>query len=89
MMKTKETIIGLKELRENTEKYISQIDKGHSFTIVRRSKPVFRITPVDVWGDEGEWETVVDFRDIEPRGVSLDVVTRALKQLHEQDRKIS
>ncbi|MBI2049057.1 MAG: type II toxin-antitoxin system prevent-host-death family antitoxin [Parcubacteria group bacterium] len=88
-MKTKETIIGLKELRENTEEYISQVDKGRSFTIVRRSKPVFRITPVDVWGDEGEWETVADFRDITPHGVSLDDITRALKYLHEQDRKIS
>ncbi|MBI3075298.1 MAG: type II toxin-antitoxin system prevent-host-death family antitoxin [Parcubacteria group bacterium] len=88
-MKTRETIIGLKELRENTEKYISQVDKGRSFTIVRRSKPVFRITPVDVWGDEGEWETVVDFRDVAPQGVSLDVIARALKHLHEQDRKIS
>jgi len=88
-MKTRETIIGLKELRENTEKYISQVDKGHSFTIVRRSKPVFRITPVDVWGDEGEWETVADFRDIAPRGVSLETVAHALRHLHGQDRKIS
>ena len=81
-MKTKESIIGLKELRENTEKYISQVDKGRSFIIVRRSRPVFRITPVDVWGDEGEWETVADFRDITSSGVSLDVVLRSLKQLH-------
>ena len=81
-MKTKETIIGLKELRENTEKYISQIHKGRSFTIIRRSRPIFRITPVDVWGDEGEWETVADFRDIAPSGVPLDALLRALKRLH-------
>jgi len=83
-MKTRETIIGLKELRENTEKYISQVNKGRSFTIIRRSKPIFRITPVDVWGDEGEWETVVDFREITPKGVPLEAILRTLKHLHGQ-----
>ena len=32
------------------------------FTVVRRSKPIFNITPVDEWGDEGKWETLVDFK---------------------------
>ncbi len=54
-------IIGLKELREHTETYISQVKKGRSFTVVRKSRPVFLITPVDEWGDDGVWETVVDF----------------------------
>ena len=38
-------IIGLKELREDTNKYISQIEKGKSFTVVRRSRPIFKIIP--------------------------------------------
>ncbi len=84
----KTNIIGLKELRENMETYISQVKKGKSFTVVRRSSPVFRVTPIDEWGDEGIWETVVDFRNIDPRGVPAASVLKALRKLHEPDRKI-
>lgn len=85
----KTNIIGLKELRENMETYISQVKKGKSFTVVRRSSPVFRVTPVDERGDEGVWETVVDFRDIDPRGVPAADVLKALRRLHEPNRKVS
>lgn len=47
-------------------------------TLVRRIKGQ-RI--IDEWGDEGEWETVVDFRDINPEGVPAKDVLRALKKL--------
>lgn len=77
-------IIGLKDLRENTEKYVSQVKKGKSFTVVRRSRPVFNITPVDEWGDEGVWETVVDFREINPKGLSIGEVRRALQRIRTQ-----
>ncbi|TSC68400.1 MAG: hypothetical protein G01um101472_23 [Parcubacteria group bacterium Gr01-1014_72] len=56
----KTNIIGLKELRENTETYIRAVGRGKSFVVVRRSKPAFKITPVDEWGDEGTWETLLD-----------------------------
>ena len=79
-------IIGLKELRENTEKYVSQIKKGKSFTVVRRSKPLFKITPVDEWGDEGTWETVVDFTKINPKGVPINDVRKALQELKAERR---
>ena len=46
-MSTKTNIIGFKELRENAGKYINAIARGKSFTVVRRSKPIFNITPVD------------------------------------------
>ena len=70
-------IIGLKDLRENTAKYISQVAKGKSFTVVRRSKPVFKVMPVDEWGDEGMWETVVDFTKIKKGGVDIkDLLSR-------------
>ena len=36
---------------------------------------------VDEWGDEGTWETVVNFREIGPSGVSSDDVLAAIKQL--------
>lgn len=39
--------------------------------------------------DTGVWETVVDFRNINPRGVPATDVLKALHRLHEQDRKVS
>lgn len=74
-------IVGLKELRENMDSYISGVQKGKSFIVVRRSQPIFRLTPVDVWGGEGTWETVVDFTRIEKDGVPLDDVIASLKRL--------
>ena len=70
----KSAIIGLKDLRENMDSYISQINKGKSFVVVRKSKPVFRLAPLDAWGDEGVWEKVVDFTKIKKRGLPLDNV---------------
>ena len=77
-------IIGLRELRKNTEKYISQIKKGKTFTVVRRSKPIFKISPVDEWGDEGVWETIVDFTKINPGGVSVARVRKALVEIKKE-----
>jgi antitoxin (DNA-binding transcriptional repressor) of toxin-antitoxin stability system len=81
MVKIKDKIIGLKELRENTEEYISEIEKGKSFIVMRKSRPVFTISPVDEWGDEGMWETVVDFTKINKNGVGIDDVIKSLKKL--------
>ncbi len=77
----KYSIIGLKDLRENTESYIAKIQKGRSFMVIKRSKPVFKISPVDVWGDEGTWETVVDFRDIDKKGISIERLMKSFKTL--------
>ncbi|MEK7145076.1 MAG: type II toxin-antitoxin system prevent-host-death family antitoxin [Patescibacteria group bacterium] len=79
-------IIGLKELRENMSTYIKHTEAGKSFTVVRRSRPIFRLVPVDEWGDEGTWETVLDFRKINPRGVPIDDVIASLERLNAQDR---
>ncbi len=65
----KNSIVGLKELRENIETYVSQIRKGRSFVVVRKSQPVFKIGPVEE--DEGPWETVIDFTLIKKGGVSV------------------
>jgi len=73
----KNAIIGLKDLRENMDSYISQINKGRTFVVVRKSKPVFRLAPLDAWGDEGVWEKVVDFTKIKKRGLPLaDVLSK-------------
>ena len=65
----KQTIVGLKDLRENLETYLSAINRGTTFTVVRRSKPIFNITPVDA--EESIWEIVIDFSKIKKGGVNI------------------
>lgn len=72
-------IIGLKELRENTEPYIRRVGRGESITVMRRSTPIFRLTPVDA--EETGWESVIDFTLIDKRGVSGRDILAALRKL--------
>lgn len=67
--------VSLKELREQFPKYIDAISKGKSFTVVKRSKPIFQINPIN---DEGSWKTIVDFTEIDRTGVSADDVLKAI-----------
>ncbi len=39
------TIIGLKELRQNATEIAERASKGEYFTVVKRSVPVFEISP--------------------------------------------
>ncbi len=77
--KSKNKIIGLKDLRTNLEEYISRINRGESFTVIRRSRPVFKIAPIE---EEGVWETVVDLTEINKGGVSAREVLKTLKRLN-------
>lgn len=72
-----QTVIGLKELRQDTENYITQVENGKSFIVMRRSKPVFKIVPPED-ADEAAWETVVDFTKLRRGGV---VLAELLKRL--------
>jgi len=82
-MNKKTNIIGFKEFRLNADKYINAVRRGKFFTIVRRSKPVFNITPVDEWGDEGVWESVVDFRNKKGKGIKTGNLLKLLKKIDE------
>ena len=62
-------IVGLKELRENTDNYIEKVKRGKSFIVVRKSKPVFKISPF--YEDTEIWETIIDFTQIKKAGVSI------------------
>lgn len=77
----KTNIIGIKELRQNTEDYINQVKKGKSFTVLRKSKPVFKIVPAE---KEEQWETVIDFTKIKKGGVSAREILQALRKLDAQ-----
>ena len=74
-MQNKEEIIGVKQLRQNLDQYIAKIAKGKSFMVIRRSKPVFSITPVNT---EENWEEVVDFTKIKKGGVKLEEILSRL-----------
>lgn len=68
-------IVGLKELRENIETYISKVKAGDSFIVVKKSKPVFRIIPLEEGADV--WEPIIDFTKIKRGGTSLaDLLSR-------------
>lgn len=47
-------------------------------TLVKRLK---NQRVVDEWGDDGTWETVVNFRDLTPSGVPADEVLAAIKAI--------
>jgi antitoxin (DNA-binding transcriptional repressor) of toxin-antitoxin stability system len=82
----KSNVVGLKELRENIETYISRVKKGASFLVIRKSRPVFKITPPEM---EERWETVVDFTTINKDGVSAKKVLRELRELNAKSQKAS
>ncbi|KKT52762.1 MAG: hypothetical protein VE96_C0008G0013 [candidate division Kazan bacterium GW2011_GWA1_44_22] len=69
-------IVGFKEFRENSEHYIKQIKKGKSFTVVRRSMPIFKASSPDE--DDSMWETVIDFTKIRKGGVPAKEILKYL-----------
>lgn len=42
-----ENIVGLKELRQNMANYAIKVKKGQSFIVVKQSKPLFKIIPLE------------------------------------------
>lgn len=63
-----EKLIGLKEFRENVESFTEKVNQGQSFIILKKSKPIFKISPID----EGVWEEVIDFTKIRKGGIKID-----------------
>lgn len=70
-MKKNTNIVGVRELRQNLENYILEVKKGKSFTIVRRSSPIFQISPID---NQEAWEEVTDFTKIKKGGIKIDEI---------------
>ena len=72
-----EKIIGLKELRENLPMYEKKVASGNCFLVVKKSKPIFRISPID-HEDEGLWEEISDFTKIQKGGVGIEKLLKRL-----------
>ncbi|MSU73980.1 hypothetical protein EXS56_02455 [Candidatus Kaiserbacteria bacterium] len=85
-----DSIIGLKELRDNVDTYIAAVKKGKKFTVFRHSKPVFSIVPpgeVEYDLDELDgsgWKTVVDFT--KKGAPTVDEFIAAVKRIHGRDQ---
>ena len=69
-----ENIVTLKDLRENMQSYAQKVQKGYSFIVFKRSKPYFKITPIE----DGSWEEVIDFTKIKRGGIDLKELLQRL-----------
>jgi prevent-host-death family protein len=67
-------IIALKDFRLNAQAYINAVTKGESFVVVKRSRPAFRMEPID-----DQWETVIDFTKINKHGVAAEEILSAIR----------
>lgn len=57
-------LIGIKELQKNTKKIRKDIEKGITFVVVYRSKPIFEIKPIaENRGFSGELEATKLYSD--------------------------
>ena len=69
MKNQNQSIVGLKELRKNINTYINAVGKGKSFIVVRKSKPVFKISSLQETDEL--WERVIDFTKMKKGGVAI------------------
>lgn len=88
-------IIGLKDLKQNSDAYAKKVHQGHSFIVVKQSKPLFRISSpvfpeipeVDLDEADGkEWKTVIDFTKIRKGGVPVEEVVKAIENLNKNEQ---
>jgi antitoxin (DNA-binding transcriptional repressor) of toxin-antitoxin stability system len=70
-----QNIVGLKELRENMNTYINKVGTGDSFLVLKKSKPVFKISPAD---EADVWEPVINFTKIKTGGVEINEILSRL-----------
>lgn len=67
-------IISLKEFRLNAQGYINAVTRGQTFVVVKRSRPAFRMEPIDE-----QWEVVSDFTLISRSGVDAKKILSVLE----------
>ena len=68
-------LIPLKEFRMDVAKFAGRVQKGETFVITKRSRPLFRLSPVD----ESGWETIIDFTKFRKNGISAVELLQMLK----------
>jgi len=71
----KEKIVGLKELRQNIDKYAEAVKNGQEYIVMKRSTPLFKLSLPE---SEDNWETVIDFTNFKKGGVELESVLKKI-----------
>ena len=81
---------GVKELRQNMMKYARHVGRGGEVVVLKHNKPLFKMCRVeDPFGDEGEWESVINFTKMRKGGVSAEEILAALKKIEAEDKRKS
>lgn len=70
-------LVTLKDFRQDVAKYADRVAKGESLIITKRSRPLFRLEPVE----EGDWETVIDFTKFRRGGISASELLTMLQSI--------
>jgi len=70
-----ENLIALKDLRLNMDKYATAVKAGQSFIVLKQSKPLFKLTPIN---EDNDWEEVINFTKIKRGGVDINALLTAL-----------
>ncbi|MEK9130482.1 MAG: hypothetical protein AAB526_03770 [Patescibacteria group bacterium] len=70
-----ENLIALKDLRLNMEKYALAVKAGQSFIVLKQSKPLFKLAPID---ENNDWEEVINFAKIKKGGVDINALLAIL-----------
>lgn len=74
--------ISIKDLRKNLSTVASEVEKGESYRVIRRSKPSFYIVKIDSETPEEGWETVVDFTNGGKKaGMPIADVMKVMKKI--------
>ncbi len=70
--------IAIKNLRASLSNIADEVEfRGKSFQVFRRSKPSFKIVPIDA--EVSEWETVVNFTTENGEGLDIEKALDILK----------
>lgn len=70
-----ESLIALKDLRLNMDKYAKEVKAGKSFIVLKQSKPLFKLSPIN---EDSDWEEVINFAKIKKGGVNIDELLASL-----------
>lgn len=70
-------LVKLKDLRINLDKYLAQLAKVGTLTVMRRSEPIFNISALEETADY-LWEPVIDFTRLKKGGLDIKEVLSRL-----------
>lgn len=71
-------IIALNDLRQKMPYYAEKVQKGQSFLVMKKSRPLFKISPVEDSMEDNKWEEIIDFTKIKKGGVDIDEILKRL-----------